>query len=111
MNGRFHILSDGCIDTGWVHVYWTYTSRWSCRCWPTPGRSCTTGMPSEPSSFASPTPDSCSSCGELNAPPHRMTSFACVCVRWRPTTVHRVLDAGGAGAAEQDRFTIARVVT
>ena len=44
-------------------------TRWSCRCSPTPGRSCTTGMPSAASSTALPTPESCNSCGELNEPP------------------------------------------
>ena len=41
---------------------------------PTPGRSATTSMPSAESSPAWPTPDSCSSCGELIAPPDKMSS-------------------------------------
>ena len=36
-------------------------------------------MPNVPSSRALPTPESCSSCGELIAPPHRMTSAASTC--------------------------------
>ena len=54
--------------TGWVQLCWSLATMWSCRCSPTPGRSVTTGMPSAPSSAALPMPESCSSCGELNAP-------------------------------------------
>ena len=39
-------------------------------------------MPSTLSSLAAPTPESCSSCGELMAPPHRITSAAFTV--WRP---------------------------
>src|SRR5829696_4301233 len=53
-----------------------YTSRWSWRFSPTPGRSATTSTPSPPSSLAAPTPESWSSWGVLIAPPHRTTSAA-----------------------------------
>ena len=38
------------------------------------GRSATTSIPSARSSAAGPTPESLSNCGELIAPPHRITS-------------------------------------
>ena len=56
-----------------------YTSRWSCRWAPTPGRSATIGMPMGARSAAGPTPDRSSSCGELMAPPARMTSPPVMC--------------------------------
>ena len=43
MNGFRQFFSPGATETGYVHACWTYTSRWSRRCSPTPGRSCTTG--------------------------------------------------------------------
>ncbi len=47
---------------------------WSCRFSPTPGTLATTSMSSSRRCSAGPTPDSMSSCGELTAPPDRMTS-------------------------------------
>ncbi len=73
-DGRFRHFSAGATDTGSFDPYWTYTSRWSCMFSPTPGRSATTGMPSGDSSDAFPTPESCSSCGDPNAPAHTITS-------------------------------------
>ncbi len=72
--GRLRHFSAGATETGSFEPYWTYTSRWSCRFSPTPGRSATTSMPSPESSAALPTPDSWSSCGELIAPPDKMSS-------------------------------------
>ena len=70
------------MDTGCVQECWTYTSRWSCRFSPTPGRSTTGLMPSDNRSAESPTPESCSNWGVLIAPPHSTTSLALtVCSR------------------------------
>ena len=55
-------------------------------------------MPSPRSRPGSPTPDSCSSCGELIAPPHRTTSPAST--RADGPAPVRVLDADRAGAVE-----------
>ncbi len=57
-------------------------------------------MPSAASSSALPTPESCSSCGELMAPPQRITSPA-YARRERAPAV-RVLDADRALAVEDD---------
>src|SRR5215510_8291804 len=61
---------------GSVQRYCMRTWRWSCRSAPTPGMSATTSMPRDCSRPAGPTPESCRSCGELNAPPAMMTSPA-----------------------------------
>src|SRR5438045_545106 len=49
-------------------------SRWSCRLAPTPGASTRTSIPCSASCCAGPMPESISSCGELSAPPDRITS-------------------------------------
>ena len=72
---------------------------WSCRCSPTPGRSATTGMPSAPSSAALPMPESCSSCGELNAPLASTTRPALTSTRLPGPVL--VADARDALAVEQ----------
>jgi hypothetical protein len=56
-------------------------------------RSATTAIPSDCSSDAGPTPDSCSSCGVLTAPAHTTTSRFAVAVWERPRAVHVMLDA------------------
>ena len=86
MNGRRHFsIADGCIETGWVErvldvdleVVLEVLAR-------RPGRSATTSMPSAPElGRPAPTPDSWSSCGELIAPPERMTSPAADASRCR----------------------------
>ena len=95
-DGRFHSLRFGFSDTGCLAECWTYTSRWSWRFSPTPGRWCTGSTPTLRRCSASPTPDSWSSCGELNAPPHRITSPASI-RRRRPLRIEH-LDAGRPGA-------------
>lgn len=37
-------LQVGWIETGCLHAYWMYTSRWSCMLAPMPGKSATTSM-------------------------------------------------------------------
>jgi hypothetical protein len=63
---------------------------WSCRCWPTPGRSCCTGTPWRCNCVPSPMPDSISSCGDCSAPALSSTSrraFSCrVSPPWRYST-------------------------
>ena len=57
------------------------TEKWSLRFAPTPGRSRTTGTPSDCSNAAGPTPESCSSFGVFNAPAQTITSRRAVTVR------------------------------
>src|SRR5262245_6221427 len=60
------------------------TCRWSCSSAPTPGMSATRLIPHDLSSAAGPSPDSCRSCGELNAPPATMTSALACAMRVAP---------------------------
>src|SRR3990170_7997215 len=76
MNGYLHFDRYGCIETGSRHADCTYTSRWSWRFSPTPGRSTTGPTPTLRRWSAFPTPDSCSNWGVLMAPPLSMTSPA-----------------------------------
>ena len=87
IHGFFQCARCGWIDTGCFDSYWMYTSRWSCRFSPTPGTAATTSIPSEPRCSGSPTPDSCSNCGLLNAPPHRTTSPAAMVSTPRPFVI------------------------
>jgi hypothetical protein len=59
-----------------LQVYGTDKVGWSCRFWPTPGRSETTGIPNLWSSFLGPTPDSWRILGVPNPPAVRITSLA-----------------------------------
>ena len=52
---------------------------------PTPGRSATTPMPKRCESDAGPTPESWSSCGELNEPPATSTSTRAVAEAGMPS--------------------------
>ena len=106
MIGRRHIFVIGAMETGWVHANWMYTSRWSCRCSPTPGTWAATGIPSDDNNSESPTPDNCSSCGELMDPPHKMTSAA-FARRADPRTVYSTPVARAPSITT--RPTIARV--
>src|SRR5476649_1884250 len=75
MAGWFHHSSDGYSETGWVQAYCRYSSRWSWRFSPTPGRSWTTGMSRLCRSLAGPTPERWRICGEAMAPLHSRTSL------------------------------------
>ena len=67
---QFHLVYMPMVDTngrvtGCEARITMRTCMWSCRSWPTPGASSTTSMPCLRSSSPGPTPESCSSCGEL----------------------------------------------
>ncbi len=84
------LLITSFMVIGSVQRYSMRICRWSCRSAPTPGMSATTSMPCARSSSAGPRPESCRSCGELNAPPATITSalaFAIFVVPpWRYST-------------------------
>src|SRR5699024_11806783 len=66
----------GCIDTGCLHACCTYTSKWSSKFSPTPGKCKRGSIPTERKCSESPIPDNCNNCGELIAPPDKITSLA-----------------------------------
>jgi hypothetical protein len=74
------------IRLGVSVAYMTGATRWSGRFWPTPGRSRMTSIPCARRCSAGRSPDSISSCGELNAPAHTMTSRRARAVTRPPST-------------------------
>ena len=61
--------------TGFLQAHWTYTSKWSCKFSPTPGKSFTTGIPKLFKCSAFPIPETCNNWGVLIAPPQQIISF------------------------------------
>ena len=76
IHGLFHHFNAGETETGFLQAYWIYTSKWSCKFSPTPGKCCTASIPKRFNSSALPTPESCNSWGELMAPPQQIISPA-----------------------------------
>src|SRR5262245_48555393 len=70
---------------------------WSLRSSPTPGAWVITSIPCDSSSDAGPTPESCSSCGELKAPEATIISLRTTFV-----VAGKIFDAGGAPAIKQN---------
>ena len=77
-------LATRSMVTGRVQATWTMMVGWSCRLRPTPGRSSFGSMPTERRWSAGPMPETIMSCGELMAPPERMTSRSARAVRTSP---------------------------
>ncbi|MNT45236.1 hypothetical protein D3C86_1563400 [compost metagenome] len=60
--------------TGSLQPNWMYTSAWSCRFSPTPGRSWRTPIPALRRTSAGPMPERCNRCGEPIGPEEISTS-------------------------------------